>query len=401
MLGRVLLAALAGYVALAAMDLLDRLNYDKQLKFNDDKCTLLTEMDTAVEDLSLLGDGHCAFGGGGDLWNTFMHGSAAAKDGDMWLINATSGKAYLLPIHGKSKPTKIVFHGIYYSQQSKQLYAVNHDEAAGESVEVFAVSGHAPALRLDHVASVRSPLFQNMALNDVVEGVDGSEFYVSEWQAFPFPTEGKKTSAAVPPAVKAGRLAMTMYTFFKVAQTRVFRCTLLKGSASSEPQPECTVATAERYVGANGLAVSADRTKVYVNDPGAQRISVLSRETDGMLTPVGSITPNHIVDNIEMIADGVLSGGTIPLPYACATVCEDAPFLAQATDVDGRSVGCGKAPGSVLSIKLESGGIQDYEQMDVLMHDGSLLSDVSAGMQVGQHTLLGSPHSTGVLLCTP
>lgn len=141
-----------------------------------------TEMDTAVEDLSLLGDGHCAFGGGGDLWNTFMHGSAAAKDGDMWLINATSGKAYLLPIHGKSKPTKIVFHGIYYSQQSKQLYAVNHDEAAGESVEVFAVSGHAPALRLDHVASVRSPLFQNMALNDVVEGVDGSEFYVSEWQ---------------------------------------------------------------------------------------------------------------------------------------------------------------------------------------------------------------------------
>lgn len=41
MLGRVLLAALAGYVALAAMDLLDRLNYDKQLKFNDDKCTLL------------------------------------------------------------------------------------------------------------------------------------------------------------------------------------------------------------------------------------------------------------------------------------------------------------------------------------------------------------------------
>lgn len=66
-----------------------------------------------------------------------------------------------------------------------------------------------------------------------------------------------------------------------------------------------------------------------------------------------------------------------------------------------KQVGCGIAPGSVLSIKLESGGIQDYEQMDVLMHDGSLLSDVSAGMQVGQHTLLGSPHSTGVLLCTP
>ena len=56
----------------------------------------------------VLGDGHCAFGGGGDLWNTFLTGSATAKDGGMWLINATSGEHSALPIHGKNQATKYV-----------------------------------------------------------------------------------------------------------------------------------------------------------------------------------------------------------------------------------------------------------------------------------------------------
>ena len=79
---------------------------------------------------------------------------------------------------------RYVFHGIHYNQVSKRLYAINHDESIGESIEVFAVSGDAPALRLDHIASVCSELFNTFALNDVVEGaIDENEFYVSEWYA--------------------------------------------------------------------------------------------------------------------------------------------------------------------------------------------------------------------------
>ena len=38
------------------------------------------------------------------------------------------------------------------------------------------------------------------------------------------------------------------------------------------------------------------------------------------------------------MAGGILSAGTIPLPYACSTVCEDVPDLAKDTVVDGRQV---------------------------------------------------------------
>jgi hypothetical protein len=51
-----------------------------------------------------------------------------------------------------------------------------------------------------------------------------------------------------------------------------------------------------------------------VSDPNA------GNGATGSLTPVGSITPKHIIDNIEMSANGELSAGTIPLPYACSTV---------------------------------------------------------------------------------
>ena len=73
----------------------------------------------------------------------------------------------------------------------------------------------------------------------------------------------------MPLAVKAGRLAQTIYTFFKIPRTRVFRCTFEAtddGSSSgggSSSGDACTVATTEQYVGANGLAISDDRTKVY------------------------------------------------------------------------------------------------------------------------------------------
>ena len=87
-----------------------------------------------------------------------------------------------------------MLHGLHYGQQSRKLYAVNHDEEAGESVEVFNAVGDGAELKLVHSLSVTSPLFGNMALNDVVEGATEEaegEFYVTEWQPFPFPAGGK------------------------------------------------------------------------------------------------------------------------------------------------------------------------------------------------------------------
>ena len=62
---------------------------------------------------------------------------------------------------------------------------------------------------------------------------------------------------------------------------------------------------------------------------------------------------------------------------------------------------CGVSPGTVLELHLGSDGIEVVKQADILKHDGSMLSDVSAGLRINRNkVLLGSPHSEGVLICT-
>ena len=73
--------------------------------------------------------------------------------------------------HLQARPQMLVTHGIHYSHRTKRLYAVNHVEASGESVEVFSVIGADSwdELKLKHVLTIHSPLFKRFALNDVVE----------------------------------------------------------------------------------------------------------------------------------------------------------------------------------------------------------------------------------------
>jgi hypothetical protein len=391
-------AVFVGVVVMKVLDAVSAMAYDKQLQFNDASCSLL-QAPIPCEDISAFGDGHSAFAGCGDLWSTLMNGSESAKDGAIYLVNATKGDMRRLPIDfdGSALPFKLVTHGIFYSQRSMRLYAVNHDELAGESVEIFDVVGQGPSLKLRHTRTIRSPLFGNMALNDVVEG-ETDEIYVTEWQPFPFPSGGRAGMATAPLGVKLQRQLGALLTFFVVPVTRVFRC---KVSAV----PECVVATSSRFVGANGIAVSNDRTAIFVNDPPRGTISAFERNADGSLIPVSDFKIKHIVDNIEMTPEGKLSAGSIPLLYTAEVVCEDHAFSAfSATKtVNGRTVGCGKSPGGLLSVSLLGLGGSKYTigtQEDGLMHDGSLLSGVSAALELGGNTLLGSPYSPGLLLCS-
>ena len=163
-------------LGLLANDIRKNLRYETQLKFHD-KCTLLNTP-TPCEDLTALGNGESAIAGGGDIWNTFLNGSASAADGAFWLVNAKVGSLRKLEVEGDSAPPRLLLHGIYFSQESQRLYAVNHDEAVGESVEIFDVVGTGDELKLRHVLTIRSPLFGNFQLSDVVEG-EGDEIYVT------------------------------------------------------------------------------------------------------------------------------------------------------------------------------------------------------------------------------
>ena len=79
-------------------------------------------------------------------------------------------------------------------------------------------------------------------------------------------------------------------------------------------------------------------------------VTVLEREDDGTLTHVSAFKTKHVLDNIEMTPDGKLSGGTVPLVHTCEAICGHAKMLAATRTVAGRTVGCGKAPGGLLSI---------------------------------------------------
>ena len=438
---------LAVAVSIVLRQTAQTLAYDKTLAFDDESCALLP-LPTPAEDLSALGDGHCVFAGGGAVWQTFMHGAASVDQGGaVWLVNATRGTVEELKITGESAPEKLVLHGIYFSQLTRRLYAVNHgDEEKGEAVEVFDVVMGLGAplrpLRLAHVASVRSPLFGHLALNDVVEGdptaaADVIEFYVSEWRPLGgFPVGGKHAKD-VPFAVRVRRALHVPLTLIKAPLTRVFRCTVSLstpgGGGGDDDDGSCTVASSARFVGANGLAVSKDRRTVFVSDPPARTIRVLKREdgsgkeadsssssssssssnTDsGRLQAVSQFRTKHVVDNIEMTADGRLSAGSIPLPYTSGSVCEEAPALAAgprgrikgaAVAVGGREVGCGRSPGGQLVISLigtGGGAFRDGTQVDARMHDGSLLSGVSSAIPVESGKLImGAPDHPGVLVC--
>jgi len=364
-------------------DISANMNYDKHLTFNDSHCRLL-QLPTPVEDLSAF-DHQSAFAGGGDMWNTLTLGSASALDGSLWLVNASSGTTKQLQIT-KRPSHKLIFHGIYYSPATAKLYAVNHDEQAGESVEIFQVhlvEGLPDAV--EHLVTVRSPLFGINTLNDVVEGVDG-EFYVSEWQPFPYPAGGAQSSTKSV-REKLGRLGTTLVLLLKIPTTRVFRCTVQGG---------CKVASEQRFIGANGLAISADKQTVFVSDAPDRTVHVMTRAADGQLHTHSRIATPHAVDNLEMQGER-LSTGTIPLFHTTRNVCEDAPELSLARTIGGRQVGCASSPGGLSTISI--GGVDGPVHRDVLMHDGALLSQVSSALHFDGKVLLGSPHSTGVLIC--
>jgi len=388
------------------------LGYRKKLAWRDEGCRLL-DIPFAVEDLAPLEDG-LVFGGGADLEQTFLHGSATARNGALFLIDPAKGKWQQITVDNweSDPPPKFTPHGMHFSPLTRRLHVVNHDEARGESVEIFSVPlDIASSLSVVHESSVRSSLWQNLALNDVVEGLD-SEFFVTEWLAFGYPKGGLHSTTQTW-GDKLGHLGHVLSTLFKVPMTRVFRCSnkepasspnsLTSHSKARTPGWICHTASWIRFVGANGITASADRKRFYVNDPPSVMMTVLHRQQapSGEVDLVynGSFSTGTRLDNVEMRPDGAIEGGSIPIAHASFTVCDAG--LGGSREISGRRVGCGHSPGGFhrLHPRLLPDGRWTSHETDLIMHDGSLLSGVSAGLQVKGKVLLGSPEGKGVLLC--
>ena len=150
-------------------------------------------------------------------------------------------------------------------------------------------------------------------------------------------------------------------------------------------ESNCEIATNERFLGANGLTLNKHRTRLFVNDPLAKTVTVYTITDHGgknVLRKEENIELPMVVDNIEYDhGSDEIWMGTLP----------DLTSVMQHSG--NKSI---PVPGGFAVLRNGNG---QWSVEDVLEHDGSKLSQVSAGARYGSRIILGSPYSDGILVC--
>merc|ERR1712156_512126 len=198
-------------------------------------------------------------------------------------------------------------------------------------------------------------------------------FYVTQWKPYPAPEGGTGHPSTLREIFQA--LMVFPILAFNLKWTKVHVCSISEGI--------CHLASNETFIIANGITVNRDKSHVYVNDVTEKLVTVLRREEDFQLVKESVIKLPVAADNIEYDdeADEILIG-TIP----------DLPALMKVMDGDKTAA----IPGGMAIASSTSSG---WKVMDVLEHDGTKLSGISAALRFGSKIMLGSPGSEGILVC--
>tara|TARA_B110000091_G_scaffold166783_1_gene178353 strand:- start:86 stop:523 length:438 start_codon:yes stop_codon:yes gene_type:complete len=141
-----------------------------------------------------------------------------------------------------------------------------------------------------------------------------------------------------------------------------------------------------KFVAANGITISPDRSQIYVNDPPMRRMSIFNRtRKDGSLQFVEQMDTLDVMDNIEYLQDDTIIMGSIPKPYQYSI---DREILGKDVPVSG---------GAAVAFKDKE--TNEWVVERVVTHDGTLLSQVSAAARWDKKIFMGSPFSPGFLEC--
>ena len=366
---------------------------------HDEGCELRApEGMVGSEDMAFGRDGFL-FIGSSDVLHIVEHGTNGVTAGGIWAFSMKSGVAnpaampVRLELHGFDAAAHgFHAHGIFVSNATDHLYVVNH--AHGYSgIEVFQISytgdGSLPALQ--HVSTIGGDgtTFPHRAINDVAEGsTDGNQVYVTQWLPLGLPLQGKKHPASL--GEVGAVLAPVVSGLAGLKTTHVYKC---ERSSSGAQQWECALAVQSRFVGANGITISPDRSRVLVNDPPLKQISVFRRDpADGSLTFEEAFGTAEAVDNIEWQVgangDSLIMGA---IPVLHQHVLND--LLGWTTPVAG----------SAVVVKRTAAGEGSWgagrQTRHLVKHDGTKLSQVSSAARWGSHVVMGSPSARGVLVC--
>merc|ERR1719193_79579 len=325
-----------------------------------------------TEDLAMGKESIIFFGSSGNLAKCFLEGAASADNGAIWMLDMKISDPEPSRVEIVNYPhDSIHVHGLYVSNKTDRLYFVNH-LGPTSTIEVLKIE-YSPALSLIHLKTVESSLFPRYGINDVVEGLDENEIYVSGWQVFSFPEHGKSNPEYLMDTIQI--VLSPVILLLGMTFTGVYKCDMKTDT--------CEWATDRIFVGANGMTITPDRSTIFVSDPTEKRVAVMKRKENGFLELDSWIPLPFGTDNLEFdSASGEILLGTIP----------DFKPLIGKEKLEDVSV-----PGGLSILKLENG---EWLTKDILMHDGSKLSQISAAARFGNAVVIGTPHSKGILFCT-
>jgi hypothetical protein len=308
---------------------------DSSTYIDNKKCKLFLGEDEKLiggEDLALGNNGKL-FVGSGDLHNTFEQGSKSATQGGIYVFDMTAAEAKepqkLELVNLPDESIDFQVHGIFVSNATDRLYTVTH-RGEFSSVEIFAITYDESTIgvSLKHVRSVRSSLFPNCGINDVVEGKTKGELYVSRWLYNGFPSTGNKHPNTLREKFEAALFVPIQLAGLPL--TQIFRC--VYDEENKNIAAACEPASEPLFAGANGLTTNTDRSIVYVNDPAMKNVHVM--RVTGAGNPTKPVTQTqkgtntkafaleqesiiklpHAADNIEYISEtDEIIMGTIPL----------------------------------------------------------------------------------------
>lgn len=344
----------------------------------------LEELKGGSEDLAIYKNGIVLIGAGW-LHGTFLKGASSVPPGDIFSYDIGTKKVKKLEMKGFDANKKgFEPHGIYFSNTTQRLYVVSHtDEKSGTVIEIFDVVER-PELHLVHRYQLFHTIYGNHAVNDVVEAAtDGSSIYMTEWLTVPHAVGGMQHG----PQTWYEPYLMPLHTYtprWFHGLTRVFHCTVPKTKGTP---PECQVVSSG-FTGANGMTISDDRKTLFVVDPFPRTISVFRINPDWSLTYKSEIRPLTALDNIEWDAQRkvIMAGGIsrITITFAKAFQTPLPPI-----------------PGSYLEIPW-IGGPDGHagKQSEPVVHDGSRMSMISAGVRWGKKLVIGTPLGKGLMVCT-
>jgi len=265
-------------------------------------------------------------------------------------LNADVTGLFLRPIT-PLMPEEFRPHGISLftaDDGSRTLMAVNHPKGDEHTIEIFDLSEDDV---LTHRRTITDPLI--MSPNDVA-AVSPDAFYVTN--DHDRPGQDGRTMAAL---------------FASPITTVVFH------------DGETSRVVADKLALANGVALSADMSKVYVTELLARTLHIFDRDAaTGDLTLSDQVFLGTGVDNIDVAEDGALWIGAHP---------QLATFAEHAADPANLS------PSQIVVVRQFEGG--GGEASTAYLDDGSEISASSVGATYKDRLVIGAVFDPAVLVC--